>query len=425
MENTMNTLMVVDHMTHKNILDDIFSSYSGPDFAIRLWDGWRWTLRPNQPPVFTLVFRGPTSFYCMLFDANEWTLGAAFIDDDLDVDGDLIAAFSLVEHVLSQPLQWQYRLMQRFAAIGFGIQEFVRSGRKHSASRDKMAIAYHYDQPPEFYRPWLGRSLVYSCAYFRNEDDSLDVAQDQKVDYICQKLRLQPGDKFLDIGCGWGSLIMHAASRYQALSHGITISQRQTIIGNKRINEANLQERCRIELQDYRELSGNKDSYDKIASIGMFEHVGESKLPSYFQISHRILKPGGVLLNHGIARSENQHPRKLSFMDRYVFPDGELVSISKALQAAEQVGFEVRDVENLREHYAKTLRRWLKGLEEHKEMALSYVSKSTYRIWKLYLAGSVASFERGDLGLYQTLLSRPDHGRSHMPLTRQDWYTQA
>lgn len=407
----------------KIMVDRLFASYSGPAFAIRTWDGWIWRSSDNQAAVFTVEFKTPSALGHIFLNPNEWSLGKAFIEGRLEVEGDLIAAFHLAEYIFQQPLALRQSLLQKLGATFFHIQELMRGGRRHSPSRDCMAISYHYDQPPEFYLPWLGASLVYSCAYFIHQDDSLDIAQKNKLDYICRKLRLEPGERFLDIGCGWGSLILHAACEYRAIAAGITLSQRQATTAVGRINRAQLQQRCSVELRDYRTLVDSPEFFDKIASVGMFEHVGRNLLPAYFQIAHGILRPGGVLLNHGIARSCKQKSRKLSFIDRYVFPDGELVPIYEALEAAEKAGFEVRDVENLREHYAKTLRLWVQGLEENKESALRYVPRSTYRIWRLYMAGSAAAFERGDLGIYQTLLCRPDHGRSNMPLTRADWYT--
>lgn len=419
----MKNAKISKDLIRRNILGRLFESYSGPAFAIQTWDGWFWRSSENQSLLFTIECRTPRALGHVFLDPNEWTLGRAFIEGDLDVEGDLIAAFHVAEHILKQPISWRYGLLQKLGAIGFNIKELVRGGSKHSPKRDGMAISYHYDQPPEFYLPWLGPSLVYSCAYFRHENDSLDVAQRNKLDYICRKLRLEPEDRFLDIGCGWGSLILHAAEKYRAIASGITLSQQQASVASGRINRIDLQQRCGVELRDYRTLVHTPEFFDKIASVGMFEHVGEKLLLEYFKIAYSILRPGGVFLNHGIARSCKQQSRKLSFMDRYVFPDGELVPIAEALETAERAGFEVRDVENLREHYAKTLRLWIQGLEDHKESALRYVPRSTYRIWKLYMAGSAAAFERGDLGVYQALLSRPDHGRSNMPLTRESWYT--
>ncbi len=288
--------------------------------------------------------------------------------------------------------------------------------------RDRASIAYHYDLPVAFFEPWLGRTMAYSCAYFRTPADSLDTAQEQKFDIICRKLRLKPGEHFLDIGCGWGGLVLHAASHCNAHAEGITISHEQAATARRRVHEAHVDDCCSIEFKDYRELPNGKPHFDKIASVGMVEHVGLKNLPLYFGAAWRLLKPGGLFLNHGIARSDSAPIRKDSFIARYVFPDGHLVTLSQALRAAESQGFEVRDVENLREHYDLTLRRWFAGLRNNEARLLELVPRTTYRIWLLYVAGSAAAFRRGAIGLYQALLSRPDKGTSGMPLTRNDWY---
>jgi cyclopropane-fatty-acyl-phospholipid synthase len=295
----------------------------------------------------------------------------------------------------------------------------------HSKQRDRSSISYHHDQPVEFFRPWLGKSLAYSCAYLRTADDSIDLAQEQKLDLICKKLRLQPNERFLDIGCGWGSLILHAADRYHAHAQGVTLSREQAETAKRRIVEAELSQRCAVELRDYRELVSFQKSFDKIASVGMFEHVGRKNLPLYFKIAHQLLRPGGVFLNHGIARSYRSPVQQNSFISRYVFPDAELVTVSQALEAAESHGLEVRDVENLREHYEITLRRWVDALQQNADTVRTHVSEVTYRIWLLYMAGVAASFHRGDIAVYQALLSRPDRGKGQLRLTREDWYSNS
>ena len=217
----------------------------------------------------------------------------------------------------------------------------------------------------------------------------------------------------------------HAAQRHGAQAQGITISREQAETARRRIGQAGLGQLCAIELRDYRSLEDGRQPFDKIASVGMFEHVGLKRLPEYFGIAYRLLRPGGVFLNHGIARSDTSPIRQSSFIDRYVFPDGHLVTLSQALAAAESQGLEVRDVENLREHYELTLRCWVEGLRRNAETLRSLVSSTTYRTWLLYMAGSAAAFHRGDIGVYQVLLSRPDRGLSHLPLTREDWYSSA
>jgi cyclopropane-fatty-acyl-phospholipid synthase len=404
-----------------HVLEELFLGYAGPNFAVRLWDHSCWCFSERERPACTIVFKTPNSHRSMIVNPNEITLGEAFIHDDLDVEGDLFSVFDVVEHLLNRPPELHRSFLQSISRTSLRLRQWLREVGSHTRQRDRASIAYHYDQPVEFYRLWLGRTLVYSCAYFRTGGESLDQAQENKLELICRKLRLEPLERFLDIGCGWGSLILHAALEHGADAHGITLSQQQADTAARRINATNVTQSCAVELQDYRTIS-TALPFDKIASVGMFEHVGKANLPQYFTMAYRLLKPGGVFLNHGIANSALSPQRKPSFMDRYVFPDGELVTLHEALRTAERAGFEVRDVENLREHYEKTLRLWVKDLERNAELALQQVSKTTYRIWRLYMAGSAAAFRRGDIAVYQTLLSRPIRGRSQLPLTREDWY---
>jgi cyclopropane-fatty-acyl-phospholipid synthase len=265
--------------------------------------------------------------------------------------------------------------------------------------------------------------MVYSCAYFQSEDEDLDPAQERKLDYLCRKLRLKAGQKLLDLGCGWGGLVMHAARAYGVDATGITLSQPQADLANERIHAEGLDDRCRVLVRDYRQMQEH-EAYDALVSVGMFEHVGAVKLPRYFAQAWALLKPGGAFMNHGIAMRGSDKPVKgKSFSNTYVFPDGELVPIHTTLRAAEKAGFEVRDVESLREHYALTLRHWVRRLEAHHEQALQYVSEPTYRVWRLFMSGSAYGFTTGRLNLYQTLLVKPDKGgASRLPLTRSDWY---
>jgi len=295
-------------------------------------------------------------------------------------------------------------------------------GPVHSKDRDRQAIHYHYDLPPEFFALWLDRRMVYSCAYFAGGKDSdLDTAQYNKLDYICRKLRLRRGDSLLDIGCGWGGLVIHAAVHYHAHVLGVTLSARQAQVAQRRIRDAGVEDRCRVEVRDYRDLEPGQQ-YDKLVSVGMFEHVGEAQLPEYFARAWRLLRPGGAFLNHGIAVPPNHPQNGPSFVDRYVFPDGELVPVNTSLGAAERSGFEVRDVESLRENYALTLHNWVHRLEAQAEEARRITNETTYRIWRLYMAASAHRFRCARLNIYQMLLAKPVHGESGMPLTRADWY---
>src|SRR5205807_2657592 len=275
----------------------------------------------------------------------------------------------------------------------------------------------------------LDPRMIYSCAYFISQDDDLDAAQECKLDYLCCKLRLRPGQRLLDIGCGWGALVIHAAKHFGVRAEGLTLSEPQAEWARARIAETGLINEATIDLRDYREISSDgSQRYDAIVSVGMAEHVGREKLPDYFSAVHRALKPGGVFLNQAIGEGVVARPdnRDGSFIEQYVFPGGDIPPLPIMLRAAESAGFEIRDVENLREHYALTLRHWLRRLEMHHAEALSFVDEATYRVWRLYLAGSAHGFRRGHIAVYQTLLAKLDSsGQTELPLTREDWYIQS
>jgi cyclopropane-fatty-acyl-phospholipid synthase len=370
--------------------------------------------------------------------------GRGVLSKEIDVEGDLFSAFAMAEYVFQRPGGGRQKIREIMSGLLSGISQWWKTGKRHSLDSDRAAISYHYDQPVDFYMPWLGESLAYSCGYFRSEADDIDSAQKNKLELICRKLRLQRCDKFLDIGCGWGSLVLHAASHHNVYAHGITISREQAAVAERRIAGARLTESCKVEVLDYRKAPGQLAAFDKIASVGMFEHVGLRNLPLYFWTARELLKPAGVFLNHGIARSyvtgnrtslldrvvvpflrdvmQLGNPCRSTFIDKYVFPDGELVTLAQLLRAAESAGLEVRDVESLREHYELTLRCWVEALQRNVNTVLKQVPETTYRIWLLYMAGCATAFRRGDISIYQTVLSRPDHGNSRLPRTREDWY---
>ncbi|HEY6873204.1 MAG TPA: cyclopropane-fatty-acyl-phospholipid synthase family protein [Geobacteraceae bacterium] len=419
-----------DAETALSFLERALAGCHPRDFAVRLWNGA--VLRPEEGygARFTMVLNHPGALRRMFLRPNQVTLGEAFIRKDYDIEGDLVAAITLGDYLLG--LRWS--LIDRLrlgrylltlpaagpAAPGRGAARLT--GAMHSKRRDSQAVAFHYNVSNDFYRLWLDERMVYSCAYFASPDDSLDAAQERKLDYICRKLRLKQGERLLDIGCGWGGLLLHAARNYGVEAHGITLSAPQAELAGERIRAAGLADRCRAEVKDYRDMDG-AESYDKIVSVGMFEHVGEARLADYFARAFRLLRPGGVFLNHGIAAglgySAHDGP---TFIDVYVFPDGELLPICVTLRAAEANGFEVRDLESLREHYALTLRHWMKRLRAAAPAAIAAIGETTFRIWLLYLAGSAHGFDRGRVNLYQTLLVKPDRGKSGQPLTRADWY---
>jgi len=414
----------------QSFLNDLFAGYNACPFAVRLWDGTVWSPVPEKMPRCTLVLKHPGALRRMFLFPNEVTLGEAYIYDDFDIEGDVEAGFALADYLfelrpsLFEKLRLGRYLLRLPAEERPGsLRQAARlRGAEHSKARDSLAVTYHYNVSNDFYRLWLDRRMVYSCAYFTDPDESLDAAQERKLDYICRKLRLKEGERLLDIGCGWGGLIIHAARHYGVQAHGITLSRPQADLANERIREAGLEESCRAEVRDYREVD-ETEGYDKLVSVGMFEHVGKSRLAEYFAKAWRLLRPGGVFLNHGIASSlALPFPEGPSFIDRYVFPDGELLPIATSLETAEGCGFEVRDLESLREHYAMTLRRWVRRLEDCHEEALSFADEVTYRVWRIYMAGSAYGFRTGRLNLYQALLAKPADGDSRLPLTRADWY---
>lgn len=417
--------------TSLSFLNLLFGDVHPRDFQVRLWDGTTWGPEPGQPARFTIVLKHPGALRAMFWPPEELTMAEAYIYDDFDIEGDIESVFRLADPLLAK--SWT---VAEKAALGrlllklpdtrqprLGRQAARVRGRRHSKARDQQAISYHYDVSNDFYALWLDKNMVYSCAYFHSPEDDIDTAQERKLDYICRKLRLRPGERLLDIGCGWGGLIIHAVQHYGVEALGITLSRPQVEYAQERIRRLGLQDRCRVEFRDYRDVN-EPESFDKLVSVGMFEHVGREKLEEYFAQAWRILRPGGVFLNHGIACKEGlPASNRPTFSDRYVFPDGELVPIHVTLEVAEKAGFEVRDVENLREHYMWTLRSWVRRLEAHHDQARALTDEVTYRVWRLFMSGSAHGFKVGRLKVYQALLSKPDsEGNSRLPLTRADWY---
>jgi cyclopropane-fatty-acyl-phospholipid synthase len=424
------------------LLEDLFGPSSERPFALRLWDGTVDGPGVGHEPSFTLVLNRPGALRRMLLPPTDLTLGEAYLRDDFDVEGDLEKATELAD-VLAARLRspaMLARLARRLRKLpadevpeksGDVTSGHLR-GKLHSRKRDAAAVRSHYDVGNEFYALWLDGRMVYSCAYFETGEEDIDTAQEAKLDLICRKLRLEPGESLLDIGCGWGSLVLHAAERHGVRATGITLSERQATFALARISEAGIADRCHIEVRDYRDLPRGA-VFDKVVSVGMFEHVGRARLPTYFSQAYRLTRPGGLFLNQGIVTlSSPPAPlrmlgkplsRRTSFIQRYVFPDGELVAPADVLRFAEAAGFETRDVESLREHYALTLRRWVGRLEEHYDEATRIAGEMTYRVWRLYMSGSARAFATGRIGVIQTLFSKNDGaGTSRLPLTRKDLY---
>jgi cyclopropane-fatty-acyl-phospholipid synthase len=410
--------------------------------TVRLWDDTTWQVGAinsgARESPFSLVFRSPEAVCSAVLGRDPLRLAEAYFRGDLDIEGDFFSALALKEHL--EALQMSVGEQIGAAATALRLRALNahreqptqipwthshgRAVKAHSKAENRDAIHFHYDVSNEFYALWLDRAMVYSCAYFETPDLDLDVAQQAKLEHICRKLALQPGENFLDIGCGWGALVIHAAQRYGVRAHGVTLSPQQLKVARERIARAGLEDRVSVELQDYRDLAG-ESIYDKVASIGMFEHVGLKNLPIYFSTVHRLLKPHGLFLNHGITHDSEGWQKSLSteFINRYVFPDGQLDNISNIQHVMERARFEIADVEALRAHYALTLRHWVARLERNHARALQFVNEATYRVWRLYMSACALEFESGDIGIYQVLASKRAAGKLPLPLTRRHLYT--
>ena len=370
-----------------------------------LWDGREVAL--SEQPVVTLRLKDAKTA-AALANPTMLSLAEAYIEGKADVEGDVRQAIRSAE-----------ALSGAHDRLVFGHRDRAR----HSKREDRDAIHHHYDVSNDFYALWLDPRMVYSCAYFRDDAMTLAEAQVAKLDHICTKLRLAPGEKFLDIGCGWGALVMHAAAKYGVDATGITLSENQFRLATERIRAAGLQDRCRVLLQDYRDHPG-EGFYDKVASVGMFEHVGLKNLPVYFGVAQRLLRERGLFLNHGITCSDigNRAVGRGAgeFIGRYVFPKGELPHLHRVIHDMSAEDFEVHDVECLRPHYARTLDQWSDNYERRYPEAVAASSERTARIWRIYLAGCAYAFEQRWVSIYQVLASKQRKpGPTELPPTRE------
>jgi cyclopropane-fatty-acyl-phospholipid synthase len=396
--------------------------------TLRLWNGFELNLGGGKP-VCTLQVNTPAGLRALLFRPNSLKLGEAYIYRDCEIIGNLRDIFPVADELIGG----ETSLSDKFRAGWFLLRHSTKPdtkqhaaklrGDRASRSRTRKAISYHYDLPVEFWGLWLDRELVYSCAYFENASATLEEAQVAKLDLICRKLRLRPGERFLDMGCGWGALICHAAQHYGVKALGMTLSAQQAKYAAERIQKQGLTANCKVEVRNFFDVE-EFGPFDKVASVGAVEHV--QSLDRYFDRVYRLLAPGGSFLNHGITTCPT-HPLREgdSFLDRYVFPDYHLASIGETVRAAERAGFEVRDVENLREHYARTVELWHERLVHARPEVEKVTDAVRYRIFDLYLAGTAYEFRVGRLHLHQTLLFKPKPGQPLDPQTRDDWYNKA
>ncbi len=413
------------------------TSLLGPDLPIRIqmWDGSELGRSGSKT---MLVVKSPMALRRLLYAPNELGFGRAYVAGDLDLQGDIFAALALRENLSVQQSGaepgvklglsgWLKALKaaRELHLIGPPLpappEEAHLHGRRHGTTRDAAAISHHYDVSNEFYRLFLGETMTYSCAYFADERWELDRAQEAKYELVCRKLALCPGMRLLDVGCGWGGMVMHAARLHGVKAVGVTLSRNQEELARKRVAEAGLSSEVEIRYQDYREVKDGP--YDAISSIGMFEHVGLARLGEYFAALGRLLRPGGRVLNHAISKPSGPSKfQRNSFVERYVFPDGELHEVGTVVSAMQAQKLEVRDVESLREHYARTLRAWVSNLEARWDEAISLAGPARARIWRLYMAGSALGFEAGRISVHQVLAVKPtDNGSSGMAPTRRDF----
>ncbi|WP_377268318.1 class I SAM-dependent methyltransferase [Peterkaempfera sp. SMS 1(5)a] len=420
-----------------------------PPLRLRAWDGSE--AGPPDGPV--LVLHDRRALRRLLWRPGELGLARAWVAGELDIEGDLYTALDRLQGTAKAPGEdagagglgrtalrtlgslrdpgTRRLLGGALALAGTPLPpapppEEVRRrrGPRHGRSRDRAAISHHYDVGNDFYALVLGPSMVYSCAYWADGPATgLERAQHAKLDLVCRKLALRAGQRLLDVGCGWGSMVLHAAEHYGVRAVGVTLSEAQAALARKRVAAAGLTDRVEIRIQDYRDVVDGP--YDAISSIGMAEHVGSVQYRAYAGRLHELLKPGGRLLNHQISRRplpDEREYRLNEFIDRYVFPDGELAPVGGTVSLLEEAGFEVRDVEALREHYALTLRAWVSGLEAHWDQAVRLAGAGRARVWRLYMAACVRAFERNEIGVNQVLAVRPGPGgRSGMPWTRGVW----
>lgn len=432
----------VEHHVADDLAPLISALLGGPapsdlPVRIRAWDAS--TIGPADAPL-TIEIDSPDALRYLMWSPNELGLARAHIAGVLDIDGDIFDLLGVRDTLAGpgeelslrfDPKGWVqvFDAARRLGVIGAPPPRPAeeahlsrwRVGPLHGRRRDAAAISHHYDVGNDFYRMLLGPSMTYSCAYWFDDHTDLAGAQAAKHELICRKLDLQPGMRLLDVGCGWGSMVIHAAREHGVQAVGVTISAEQAELARQRVAEAGLSDQVEIRLQDYREIPD--EPYDAISSIGMFEHVGEAKAAIYFGHLFDLLRPGGRLLNHAISRPDPDAHAGMdpdSFMARYVFPDGALLEVGTAASAMARRGYEVRDVQSLREHYAKTLRWWVANLQENWDEAQRLVGPGRARVWRLYLAGSAIGFEQGRTSVHQVLAIRPHvDGTSEMAATRR------
>ena len=379
---------------------------------LQLWNGRHFDFSTRTPEV-TIRVPTPSSLTYLLNPTLD-NLGRAYVEGKLEVEGHLRAIIEVANTLAEQGFAQGSRLGQLFRP------------RAHSRKQDASAIQYHYDVSNAFYQCFLDPNMVYSCAYYETGTEDLATAQIRKIDHILNKIQVKPGDHLLDIGCGWGALVIRAAERYGARCTGITLSKNQHALATERVAAAGLSDRVRIELVDYRDIDGR---FDRITSVGMFEHVGLKNLPLYFSRIRELLADEGLAMNHGICTTNTDHSTARygagEFIEHYVFPEGELPHIGTVLMAMQDGGLEALDVENLRRHYARTCATWADNFERHADQIRTQVDERRYRIWRIYLAGCAHAFENDWISLYQVVCGKAGRSATTLPWSRRYMYDGA
>jgi cyclopropane-fatty-acyl-phospholipid synthase len=417
----------------KDLLTEALAEFSFP-LCLDCWGNqkiWLGASQTESTSSLRLKILHPGIIRALILTQDPLVLVEAYLHDLLDFSGKIEVLISLGQYLGTVSIKTQSSIkawLQSLTLPRLPIQlPLLAPWQKlfiHSRRRDRAAVQYHYDLGNAFYQLWLDPLMVYSCAYFESPQMSLPEAQKSKLDLICRKLQLKPGESLLDIGCGWGALLRWAVTHYGVKGYGITLSQEQVAFNQDGIADAGWQDKLKVELLDYRDLP-KQPTFDKIVSVGMVEHVGRQNYPTYFQTILAALKPGGLFLNHGITAADEWNGSSLGerFVNRYIFPDGELIQLSTTLVEMEKAGWEIVDVDSWRLHYAKTLRCWAANLEKSLEEARALIGSKRVRLWQLYLLGSALAFEENQMGIYQVLLRQKADKNWNLLSTRKDWLT--